>query len=236
MIRAAIIDDEPSVLSIITHFIRIKNLPIEIVGSAINGRQAIELITHTEPELVFIDIQMPDMTGLEVIARMTRPRYVIITAHDRFSYAQQALRLGVKDIILKPVEYKQLISSISRAVGWEFTGSSMVNDILEYINLHYAEHISVTQISQMFFTTASHIARLFKQHIGIGVVAYINQVRINEAIQLMQGRQYSIKEIAEMTGYESLNNFYKYFKLQTGMTPAAFANGKIKECSEAHDN
>lgn len=222
MIRAIIADDEPAVASIIFHFIEKECLPIKIVGTATDGKQAVELIQEEQPELVFLDIQMPNMNGFEVMKAETDPHFIIITAYESFQYAQQALRLGACDIILKPIEYKQFLQAINRAVGWKFTPNLTVNGVLEYIHLNYAQKISLEQLAQMFYTTPSHIARLFKSFMDVSIVNYIHKVRINEAKKLLVEQRCSVKDTAERTGYDSLNNFYKYFKMHTGMTPAMF--------------
>ncbi|TWH45791.1 response regulator [Sporomusa sp. KB1] len=222
MIRAIIADDEQAVASIICHFIEKECLPIKIVGTAADGRQAVKLIKEEHPELIFLDIQMPIMNGFEVMKAETEPHFIIITAYESFQYAQQALRLGACDIILKPIEYKQFLQAINRAIGWKFTSNTTVNGILEYIHLNYAQKISLEQLAQMFYTTPSHIARLFKGYMDLSIVTYIHQVRIKEAKKLLMEQCCSVKDTAERTGYDSLNNFYKYFKMYTGMTPATF--------------
>lgn len=222
MIRAIIADDEQAVASIICHFIEKECLPIKVVGTAVDGTQAVKLIKEEHPELVFLDIQMPIMNGFEVMKAETEPHFIIITAYESFQYAQQALRLGACDIILKPIEYKQFLQAINRAIGWKFTSNATVNGILEYIHLNYAQKIPLEQLAQMSFTTPSHIARLFKGYMDMSIVTYIHQVRIKEAKKLLAEQRCSVKDTAERTGYDSLNNFYKYFKMYTGMTPAMF--------------
>ena len=74
-----------------------------------------------------------------------------------------ALRPGVKDIILKPIEHKQLIQSITRVIGWRVTDNPIFNEILEYINRNYYEKIDLTILSNEFFISPSHISRLFKK-------------------------------------------------------------------------
>lgn len=221
MIKALIIDDEPAVATIIKHFISEEGLPIEIAGVAENGVNGVSMIKREKPQLVFLDIQMPVMNGFEVMREMPDTNYIIVTAFEYFEYAQEALRLGAKDILLKPIEFEQLLRSISRAIGWSFTANDTINQIMEHINEHYAEKISLTDLSDRFFVTPSHIARLFKQHVGESVVSYINRVRIKKSQQLLK-HGVSIKDAAEQVGFESLNNYYKYFKIYTGLTPAAY--------------
>ena len=67
MIRAVICDDETASLAIIRYLIESEGLPIEIVGTASNGQSGLELIQKEEPDLAFLDIQMPKMDGFEVL-------------------------------------------------------------------------------------------------------------------------------------------------------------------------
>lgn len=221
MLKAVIVDDETRTESIIRYFIEHEGLPLEIVASAPNGKLGVAEIRKHKPDVVFLDIQMPVMNGFEVMAEEPDHKYIIVTAYDEFSYAQKALRLGAADILLKPVELAQLIQSVERATGWKLTGNDTVNDIMEYIRKHYAEKISLTQIADQFYLTQSHVARLFKKHTGESVLNYINQIRIENAKKLLEDGV-SVKDAADQVGYDSLNNFYKYFKRYTGTTPAEY--------------
>lgn len=232
MIRAVICDDEKAALNIIRHFVEAETLPIEIVGTAQNGKDAWELIQREKPDLAFMDIHMPYMNGFEIIQKMTDTKVIIITAYDSFEYAQRALRLGASDIISKPVEFEQLRQAIVRAVGWKFTGNEMVNTILEYIYEHYNEKIELETLANLTFCSESHIARAFKKNTGMTIISYIHQVRIEKSIKKMTEDGLSVKEAAEEVGYQNLNNFYKYFKLHTGMTPASYVREKGHKTDE----
>lgn len=226
MINTIIVDDEPAVAKIISHFVDKENIPINIIGTASNGLEALELFKkHDEIQLVFLDIHMPYMDGFKVIENEPNKDYIIVTAYDYFQYAQLALRLGAKDIILKPIDYKKLIQSLTRVIGWSITDNPTFNEILEYINTNYSYKIDLTILSNEFFISSSHISRLFKKHMNTSTISYINEVRIKNAIELLKDEKLSIKEVAEKVGYESLNNFYKYFKLHTGVTPAVYMQG-----------
>ncbi len=221
MIRTVIIDDEPVTETILRYFTERGDLPLEIAASAANGKLGVEAIRRTDPDLVFLDIQMPVMNGFEVMAAEPDRKYIIITAYDMFDYAQKALRLGACDILLKPIELAQVQQAIERAIGTKFTGNDTVNAIAAYLRAHYAEKVTLTEISEQFFLTESHVARLFKKHMGGSVMNYLHRIRIENAKRLLDEGK-SVKEAAEAVGYDSLNNFYKHFKTVTGETPAAY--------------
>lgn len=222
MIKAVICDDEKAALNIIRHFIEAKKLPIEIAGTAENGRDAWNLIQCVKPDLVFMDIHMPYMNGFEIISRMKESKVIIITAYDSFEYAQRALRLGASDILSKPIEFEQLEQAIVRAVGWNFTGNEAVDTILAYIYEHYNEQIELDTLAELTFCTPSHIARLFKKYMGMTIISYVHKVRIEKSVRLMEEKKLAIKEAAEAVGYQNLNHFYKYFHIHMGVTPAVY--------------
>ena len=155
-------------------------------------------------------------------------KFIVITAFESFEYAQKSLRLGAKDIILKPIEFKQLTASINRVMGWKFTSNNTVNDVIQYIHSNYDKKIELKTIAANLYLSPDYISKLFKTYMGITINKYINKVRIEKAIELFDNEEVSVKEVALMTGYDSLNNFYKNFKNATGKTPAMYLSEKNK--------
>src|SRR4051794_34818716 len=91
---------------------------IEIVGLATNGLEAVEMIENLEPDLVFLDVQMPGLDGLGVIQQLRErdiplPHFVLATAFDQ--YAIEAFRLEALDYLLKPIEKERLEETVNRA-------------------------------------------------------------------------------------------------------------------------
>ncbi len=222
MIKAIICDDEQAAQSIIRHYIQTEKMPIEIAGTAQNGREALDLAQRVAPDIVFMDINMPFMNGFEAIERMKDSKIIVITAVDSFEYAQKALRLGVCDIIAKPIDFQQLRQAITRAVGWQFTGNAMADKILIYLSAHYNEPVELKTLADLACCTEGHVARVFKKETGLSVISYVHKLRIEKSITLMEKSSMSVKEISEAVGYRNLNHFYKYFQQHTGSTPAAY--------------
>ncbi|MBV9036859.1 MAG: response regulator transcription factor [Acidobacteriaceae bacterium] len=91
---------------------------VEILDSAANGLEAVKLIEQLEPDLVFLDVQMPGLDGMGVIRQLREkgaplPYFVLTTAYDE--YALEAFRLQALDYLLKPVEKERLAETVSRA-------------------------------------------------------------------------------------------------------------------------
>jgi two-component system LytT family response regulator/two-component system response regulator LytT len=116
-ISALIVDDEQLASDELAYLLR--EFPdVEVIGNAKNGLQAVKLIEDMEPDLVFLDVQMPGMDGLAVIRALKEkgvplPYFVLATAYDQ--YAIEAFRLEALDYLLKPVDKDRLALSIDRA-------------------------------------------------------------------------------------------------------------------------
>lgn len=114
-IRVLIVDDEPLALRGLK--IRLQEFPeIEIIGECANGREAVRDIKAKNPDLVFLDIQMPGLDGFGVVRAMIggpAPLFVFVTAYDK--YAIDAFEANALDYIVKPVEEERLKDAIHRA-------------------------------------------------------------------------------------------------------------------------
>jgi two-component system LytT family response regulator/two-component system response regulator LytT len=116
-ISALVVDDEQLAREELSFLL--KDFPeIEILQSATNGLEAVKLIERLEPDLVFLDVQMPGLDGLGVIAKVresdaTLPHFILTTAFDQ--YAVEAFRLEALDYLLKPIEKERLTETVARA-------------------------------------------------------------------------------------------------------------------------
>lgn len=113
--KTLIADDEPIAREVLRGELEPFH-DVVVVGEAENGRQALERIAEMQPDLVFLDLQMPVMNGLEVVSNLKGghlPVIVIVTAYDE--YAIQAFEAGAIDYLLKPVSAARLQKTIDRA-------------------------------------------------------------------------------------------------------------------------
>jgi two-component system LytT family response regulator/two-component system response regulator LytT len=116
-ISALIVDDEQLAREELSYLLT--DIPdIEVLQTASNGMEAVKLIEQLEPDVVFLDVQMPGLDGLGVIAQVREktgphPHFILTTAFDQ--YAVEAFRLHALDYLLKPVEKERLAESITRA-------------------------------------------------------------------------------------------------------------------------
>ena len=115
-LRTIIVDDEPLALKLLRTVLS-EISDIEIVAECSNGKQAVEAATELEPELIFLDIQMPGMNGFDVIKSLQTdimPMVVFVTAYDQ--YAVDAFDLHAVDYVLKPLDSERIARSVDRAI------------------------------------------------------------------------------------------------------------------------
>ena len=108
ILKTLIVDDESLARRGLAHRLK-KIVDIEVIGEARNGREALDLIKKKEPDLVFLDIQMPGVSGFEVVQQLdveAMPIILFLTAYDE--YAVQAFEVNALDYILKPIDEERL--------------------------------------------------------------------------------------------------------------------------------
>lgn len=117
--RLLIVDDEYLERQAITLILAQTNTPFKVVGEARNGNEAVRLAVELEPDIVLLDIKMPGMDGLtaakEIKKALPASAFVFLTAYDEFDYAQEALRVGAVDYLLKPLRSKDLLKVLEKA-------------------------------------------------------------------------------------------------------------------------
>jgi two-component system, chemotaxis family, chemotaxis protein CheY len=96
-------------------------LGFEVIGEGSNGREAVELFTATKPDLVTLDIVMPEMDGLEALASIRaadkQVPVIMITAVDQRDSMLRAMKLGVSDFVVKPFDEDRIVSAVEKAIG-----------------------------------------------------------------------------------------------------------------------
>lgn len=168
MIRAVVIDDEhlarQRILKLLEEFDDIK-----VIGEARNGSQALEVIELNEPDLVFLDVQMPDFDGFEVVRKMQpkhSPYIVFATAYD--SYAIQAFSVHALDYLLKPIDEDRFNASMQKVMEhFELKKSSQFNKkLMKMVKV-------MEQKTDEFITTISYTDRGIEYVVDLDEVLYL---------------------------------------------------------------
>lgn len=210
-----------------------------ITGEAMDGISALNLALEIKPDIVLMDINMPLMSGLDVVSRIKEslPRTVIImiSGYSDAHYMRQAIRHGVFDYILKPIIFDDLSETLERARMHIFgenrnesveaqpeQDKTVIQQLVSYINNHISEGVSLKVLSNMFHMNPNYISQYFKNETGMNYSAYLLMLRINKAKNLLINSDRSVAEVAQMTGFKDYRLFSRTFKQETGLTPSQY--------------
>jgi two-component system, LytTR family, response regulator len=202
-IRCLIVDDE--VLAREGMRILAQNDPeLQVSGECANGVQAIESILQKHPDLVFLDIQMPEMDGFAVLNHLKReklPYIIFVTAYDK--YAVQAFEVHALDYLLKPVDEERFGRAIERAKvtlrsesEWDHHLSGLLQE-LESARPCYLERVIIKEEGRIFFVKASEIDWI--------------EAKGNYAMVHAGKKSHMIREA--MTALENQLNPHKFFRI-----------------------
>jgi len=116
MLRVVLVDDEQNNIDNLLILLQQHCPEVSIVGTAMNASEAEAIILEQNPDLVFLDIQMPNTNGFELLARFKEPQFevIFVTAFDK--YGIQAVKFAALDYLLKPINIVELKTAVARAI------------------------------------------------------------------------------------------------------------------------
>ncbi len=235
MWKVMIVDDEMPVRKLLQASIDWESLGLEVVAEAASGIQAINIIDDVHPDIVFVDICMPFMNGLE-FTEMATTRYpdlfvIVLTGFDDFEYARQCVRLPVVEYMLKPIVKNEVEKVLKRLVDKlaernideknsepeeAALNSFEMQKIVNYLKLNYKDStINLTSVAQQFGFNSSYLSRKFKREIGMSFLEYLMKCRMEQAIELKKNNL-KMFETANEVGIPDPNYFGRCFKKYTG--------------------
>ncbi|MFM1514819.1 response regulator [Helcococcus ovis] len=247
MYKLLIADDESIIRKGIKKLVNYENLNITDVLEAEDGKQAIELANTQNPDIVLMDINMPEIDGLtaaKLIKENNSNVYiVIITGYDYFEYTQTAIRAKVDDYILKPVSKKDIEYILKSAIDKidyfrrkksikNITQNETIeideenNLIKEYLEKNmFSIDLSLSKMAEDIGYNSNYLSVLVKQIYGLTFQDYINKKRMEKAKILLLSTDMKNYEIAENIGIEDVNYFVTKFKKYYNITPKQFKQG-----------
>ncbi|MNW39194.1 putative response regulatory protein [compost metagenome] len=148
MYKLILVDDEQDVREGLLDLIDWKSLGYQIMDTAENGREALELVEKHIPDVVVTDIQMPFMNGLELSEwiREHNPatKIIILTGYEEFEYAQKAIRLGIDEYVLKPFSARELASILDK-VKKQLDEEMSAKENVQLLTEHYRKNLPILQ-------------------------------------------------------------------------------------------
>ncbi len=249
MYRVILVEDESVVRKGIALTTDWNALGCELIGEAANGEEGLSLTLQLNPDIVITDVKMPRMDGVEMIKKLrvtgSLSKFIILTAHGDFKYAQSALRLGVSDYLLKPLKDGDLEQAIYQVIASQTPVSSKelppgvkpeifsvdfnpdsfsryVQNALLFISHHYIEDINISTISRHLEISEGYLSRIFKKETGYTFSNYLIFYRIKLAMKLLENCRVKVYEVADQVGYSDSAYFSVQFKKIVGISPSEY--------------
>ncbi len=254
MYSIMIVDDEQLIRRGIISLVDFSSLNITTIYEAKNGEQAVALYREKRPDFTLMDINMPNKDGLttarEIKAINHNAMIAIITGYDFFQYAQTAIKIGVEDYILKPVDKSDILNVVHKMVAKK-ANSNVVrelkqikseqsasktdakNAVREFIEANiYDNSLSLANVAEHVGFNKSYLSGIVKQIYGMTFQNYVNQRRMEQAKILLLTTDMKNYQISDAIGYDDVNYFATKFKRTFNLTPKQYRQQVISNSED----
>lgn len=247
MATVVIVEDEKLTREGLEQTVDWKQYGCTLIGSAADGEAGISLILEKKPDIVITDIRMPRKNGLEMMEELQKKadcQFIVLSGYDDFVYAKQAMRYGASGYLLKPIDDAELrevllrISDRSRSSQQLMAGGVQKNDTvknalcdkylgkaMKVMKEKYMEDLTLKAVAEELHISESYLGKLFKNKTGCTFLDFLTLHRIKAAIDLLEGTELKVYEIAYMTGYTDAKYFSRVFQKIVGIKPTEYRNG-----------
>ena len=249
------VEDEIMIRQGIVAMLRRSSVPVEEILECRNGEEALEILRKQRVDVMFTDIRMPKMDGIEMLKELRAEgndvSVIFLTAYSDFSYAQSALKLFASDYLLKPFGDGELEQAVNNALDKrkktqereEKAGDDQLPELVlnkgdkskyvmaavDYITEHYENpELCVSEIAEHVGISEGHLSHTFKKETDYTVAAYITRVRMRTAMKLLNDCRNKVYEVAEQVGYRDIAHFSSSFKRIVGVTPSEYQDRSLK--------
>ncbi len=239
-----IVDDEKFVRMGLTALIERSGLCTGEIVTCKNGSEALEALKEKTFDVIFSDIKMPIMSGLEFITHLkeqglSSAKIVIISGYDNFNYAVESMRNGACEYLLKPVDreaFAQLLQklqamldaemlegiAVARALPETETKEQKINRAIQFIKENYNKNINMAVVSNEVSMNYTFFSESFKEICGESFVDYLKHVRIGIAKQLLRTNNMQVSKVSAQVGFRDEKHFLRTFKAELGCTPSEY--------------
>ncbi|MEW9668368.1 response regulator [Ammoniphilus sp. 3BR4] len=241
-----IVDDERWVRTSLKKIVERTELPFQVIHEATHGLEALDWLKEHRADVVITDVRMPVMDGLQLVHSIQEANMpmemIIVSGHDEFQYAQKAIRLGVRDYLLKPVMVEDMArclsgikdgiesrkkqaenqSSMHKEESENGSERSTIEHVIAYIKKNMPGEVTLQDTAAAVHLNPSYLSHLFKQQTQINFIDFVLKLRMEEAQKLLTTTSLRISEIADRLGYHDTSYFSHSFKRTVGQTPSEF--------------
>lgn len=216
--RVIVADDEAPARYLLRSYLGDEGFLPEEIREAADGFELVDLVAEFRPHLCFVDIRMPGIDGLEAIGRCAQTSsgttWVVVSSHAEFEYARSALRLGVTEYLVKPVDPEDLRSCLGRLglLPSSPEQDPVIATILEQVARNYNADVSVADLAELTGLTPNYVSAYFHRKMGETFMSYLTKVRVREARRLLSKGLLSVADVARAVGYADVRHFSRRYR------------------------
>jgi YesN/AraC family two-component response regulator len=227
-----IVDDDPATLEMHARIVQ-SHPGAQRVVKARNGREALEVMQQQRPDLVLLDLMMPELDGFGVLEAMreresTRDIPVIVLTGQILTEKEMArLNRGVATVLGKGLfSVEETLGHIEAALARKRKLGSearrLVRRAMAYMHEHYAEPVSREGLADYLGISGSYLSHCFRTEVGMTPITYLNRYRVNQARLLLAESDKNMIEIALAVGFSDGGYFGRVFRRQVGTSPDTY--------------
>jgi signal transduction histidine kinase/AraC-like DNA-binding protein/DNA-binding LacI/PurR family transcriptional regulator/FixJ family two-component response regulator len=231
-----LVDDDPSILAMHADILHAE-FPASAVLVAHNGLEALRLMGETRPDLLMLDLMMPEMDGFGVMRAMQEDQrlrgipIMVLSAHeisqqDLVQMGKSVVAVLGKGLFTAQETLAHVASVLGRNKRLGSEPQRLARQAMTYIHEHYAEPISRSDVANYLNINEQYLTRCFNKELGISPIVYLNRYRIRQAKWLLERGQLSVTQIALEVGFSSQSYFSRMFQREVGITPKAYQRGE----------
>lgn len=231
-----LVDDDQSILDIHTRMIH-SHLPECHVVHAHHGREALQVLEHLRPDLILLDLIMPELDGFGVLKALqerdaTRGIPVIIlTAKSLSEEDMQRMSQGVAAILEKGIfsdadTLARIVELLGRKIHSGSSSQRLVRKAMAFVHAHHGETISRAKIAGHLAVSENYLTNCFQKEIGFSPMVYLNRYRIRQACKLLSETDMNITEVALEVGISDLAHFSRLFRKELGIAPNTYRHNQ----------
>lgn len=234
-----LVDDERIILEDLVRSIPWLENGFEVIGYNTNSLAALSEIIEKKPEVVFVDLKMPMLSGIELIARIRAAQidleFIMLSAFEDFAACHDFFQLNGFDYIVKPLNQNNaalILEKLSRKLARkrhhipsiQFTASKYksFDDLIAYVTENFNRPFTLKELSELFSMNQTYICDLFAKQYESTLTIFVTSLRMREASRLMSETDTSFKEISAHCGYQNYQYFCKVFKQHFGKSPSRY--------------
>ncbi|MDI7275062.1 MAG: substrate-binding domain-containing protein [Anaerolineae bacterium] len=230
--KLLVVDDEPEALEVYARILQAQS-PEHRVLRARDGREALTIIRDERPDLVLLDLMMPEVDGFGVLEAMREDEasrnipVIVLTGQALTQQDIARLNRSVASILGKGLfTIDETLRHIEMALDGRrklsMEAQQVVRRAMAFVHLHYAEPISRRDVAAHVGVSERHLSRCFRHEVGVTLGTYLNRYRVRQARVLLEAGDKSITQVAMDVGFSSSGYFARVFREEVGLSPSAF--------------